>query len=126
MTDTNVPAGIIELTERSVEEKIRDFSDLIKDIESLDDKMRHLWKEVYENALADRQNAYIMFTQLFGLINTKSTEWAVHGKTLTACVERMQKANEQMIKLADLIAAAKSRDENVNPDAMYAQIKGGR
>jgi hypothetical protein len=120
---TDLEPQIVEMTERSVEEKIRDFGAILKDIESLDDKMRQLWKEIYENALADRQNSYVMFTQLFSLVTNKSTEWAVHGKTLHASVERMQKANEQLVKLAELISRAKNRDDALDPEALFDQIK---
>jgi hypothetical protein len=123
--DDKKELDIVQMTERSVEEKIRDFSDILRDIESLDDKMRGLWRDVYENAISDRQNSYVMFTQLFALTNNKSTEWAVHGKTLMACVERMQKANEQLLRLADLIAQTKKRDDQLNPEELFKQIKSG-
>lgn len=115
--------GIVEMSERSVEEKIRDFGAILEDIESMDDKMRRLWKEIYENALADRQNSYVMFTKLVKITGDKSTEHAVHGRSLSTYIERMQKANEQLLKLADLIAQAKKKDDALNPDELFDQIK---
>lgn len=124
--EPDLPDGIIEMTERSVEERIRDFSEMLKDIESLDDKMRQLWREIYENAIADRQNAYVMFSILAKICEKKSTEHAVHSKSICQMVERMQKANEQLIRLAELISKAKSGGDRIDPDDMYSQIKGGR
>jgi len=115
---------IVESTERSVEEKIRDFGELLKSIESLDDKKRQLWKEIYENAIADRQNSYVMFTKLVRIVADKSTEHAVHGKTVATFLERMSRSNDQLIKLAELIAKAQSGDASINPDDMFNKIQG--
>ena len=117
--------GIVEMTDRSVEERIRDFSEMLEDIESMDDKMRRLWREIYENAIADRQNSYVMFTKLVKIVEDKSTEHAVHGKTIAVYIERMQKANEQLVKLAELIARAKNKDEQIDPEEVFSRIKGG-
>ena len=122
----NPLTDIIESTERSVETKIKDFSDLLKSIQSMDDKKRQLWKEIYENSLSDRQNSYVMFTRLVRIVKEQSAEFAVHGKTVATFLERMSRANDQLIKLAELIAKAQTEDENINPDDMFAQINKGR
>lgn len=116
--------GIVEISESSVEERIKDFSELLKEIESLDDKKRELWKQIYQNAISDRQNSYVMFMKLVRIVQDKSTEHAVHGKTIATFLERMSRANEQLIKLAELIAKAQSDTETINPDDMFAKIKG--
>ena len=121
-----VPKGIVESTERSVEQKIHDFSELLKGIESLDEKKQQLWKEIYENAIADRQNSYVMFSQLARIVHEKSTEHAVHGKTIATYIERMSRANDQLIKLAELIAKAQSGDDNINAEDMFSKINAGR
>lgn len=115
---------IIELNERSVEERIRGFSDLLNTIESMDEKKSQLWREIYENAISDRQNAYVMFSQLTRIVDNKSTEHAVHGRTIATFLERMSKSNDQLIKLAELIAKAQGNDETINPEEMFEQIKG--
>lgn len=117
---------IVELNERDVESKIRDFSELLKDIESLDDKKRQLWREIYENAISDRQNSYVMFAKLVKIVENKSTEHAVHGKTIATYIERMSKANDQLIKLADLIARAEQANDDIDADDMFNRIKQGR
>jgi len=128
MTDPN-PTSIVEISERDFEAKIRDFSDLLKDIENLSDKKRELWKNIYENAISDRQNSFIVFKQVFNLINAKSTststEYAVHAKTLTSCIERMAKANDQLIKLADLVAQAERKDNELDADDLFDRINKG-
>jgi hypothetical protein len=107
---------------KSIEDRVKDFSDLLNDIENLSDKKRQLWKEIYENAICDRQNAFLMFAKLVKIIEDKSTEHAVHGKTVATYIERMSKANEQLIKLAELIAKAEHVNENIDPEDMFDKI----
>lgn len=122
MTDVQ----IVKLTEQDVEKKLHDFSDLLKNIDKLDDKKRQLWKEIYENAISDRQNSYFLFMQLYSLVSastSKTSEWAVHGKTLTSLIERMSRANEQLIRLAELIAKADEASSAINPNDLFDQIQ---
>ena len=121
--DKKALEGIVEMSERSVEERIRDFGGIVEDIESLDDKTRRLWKEIYENAIADRQNSYVMFTKLVKIAGDKTSEHAVHGKSIATYIERMQRSNDQLVKLAELIADAKKKDESLNPNELFDQIK---
>lgn len=113
----------IQISDRSIKERIKDFSGLLNQIESINDKKRQLWKEIYENAICDRQNAYIMFTKLVMIVQDKSTEYAVHGKTISTFIERMSKANDQLIKLAELVARAESASETIDPDDMFDKIR---
>lgn len=124
MSEESLPAGIVEIADRSVEERSRNFDELLKSIETLDDKKRRLWKEIYENAIVDRQNSYVMFTKLVRIVQDKSTEHAVHGKTIATFLERMARANDQLIKLAELIAKAQKGEETIDPDDMFEKIRG--
>jgi hypothetical protein len=112
-----------EKHQQEIKEKIKDFSSLLASIENLEDKKKKLWTEIYENAITDRQNAYMLFVKLSNIIENKSTEFAVHGKTMTSFIERMGKANDQLIKLADLIASADQKNDNYNPDDLYEKMK---
>ena len=47
-----------------IQEKIKDFSGLLDQIDGVSDKKKKLWREIYENAVTDRQNAYILFNTL--------------------------------------------------------------
>ena len=97
-------------TEIIIEQKIKDFSDLLSQISDVSDKKKKLWKEIYENAVADRQNAYVLFTTLVDIVEDKSTEHAIHGKTISTYIERMSKANDQLIRLAELIAKSETKE----------------
>lgn len=117
------PLETVSISEKSIQERIKDFNGLLSQIESLNDKKKQLWKEIYENAICDRQNAYVMFTKLLLIVQDKSTEHAVHGRTISSYIERMSKANDQLIKLAELVAKAESISETIDPDDMFNQIR---
>lgn len=109
----------------SVEDKIKDFSDLLSQINDVSDKKKKLWKEIYQNAVIDRQNAYILFNTLIQIVEDKSTEHAIHGKTLATYIERMSKANDQIIRLAELVAKSESKqDDDIDPEEMFKKIGG--
>lgn len=107
----------------TIETKIRDFSDLLSQIDGVSDKKKKLWREIYENAVTDRQNSYVLFTALVDIVSDKSTEHAVHGKTLATYIERMSKANDQIIRLAELVAKSEKKDDTeIDPEEMFKKI----
>ena len=126
MSESDSTEGLIEVDSRKVEEKIKDFGGLLEQIETLTDKKKQLWREVYENAISDRQNAYVMFARLVNIAKDKSTEHAVHGRTIATYIERMSRANDQLIKLAELIAKADSTNESIDPEEMFNRINDSK
>lgn len=107
----------------AVNDKVKDFSELLDQIEGTSDKKKRLWKEIYENAVTDRQNAYILFNTLVDIVQDKSTEHAIHGKTLATYIERMSRANDQIIKLSELVSKAESpKDESIDPEEMFKKL----
>jgi hypothetical protein len=109
----------------SIEEKIKDFSELLSQISDVSDKKKKLWKEIYQNAITDRQNAYVLFNTLTQIVEDKSTEHAIHGKTLATYIERMSKANDQIIRLAELVAKSETKEnEDIDPEEMFKKIGG--
>jgi len=105
--------------------KIKDFSALPSDIESLSDKKKKLWTEIYENAISDRQYAYSMFSKLSRIAQEESTEHAIHGRTMAAYIERMSKSNDQLIKLADLIAKAEEENDEIDAEEIFNKLGKG-
>ncbi|MBM3194285.1 MAG: hypothetical protein FJZ60_00810 [Chlamydiae bacterium] len=114
----------LEASEIKIEEKVRDFSSLLDQIEGLSDKKKKLWKEIYENAISDRQNAYSLFVRLLKIVEDKSTEHAVHGRSLSSYIEKMSKSNDQLIRLAELVAKAEKVDDDIDPEEMFKKISG--
>lgn len=110
----------------SIDKRLQSFSSLLSAIQNIDDKTRQLWQEIYENAICDRQNAYAMFMKLALIADDKSTEHAVHGRAMSSYIERMQKANEQLIRLAELVSKVSNSEEPINADDVFDRIKKGR
>lgn len=110
------------IDEQSTTDRMRDFSALLQNIKGLDDKKKRLWLEIYSNAITDRQNAYAVFTQLVRIAEDKSSEHAVHGRTIASFIERMSKANDQLIKLAELVAKADEEISGIDPDEIFRKI----
>jgi hypothetical protein len=103
----------------STEERVKEFNNLLQSIESLQDKKKALWLEIYENAITDRQNAYFVYTELLKKVIDNTAEHAIHGTTIAKYLERMSKSNDQIIKLAELIAEAEGKSEALSQDEIY-------
>ena len=103
--------------------KVERFADILSSIDSLEDKKKHLWKEIYENALIDRENASMLFTSIHGDI-VGATNHQMLGQTATKYLERMCKSNDQILRLAELIDKAEQRSERIDPDDVFSKISG--
>jgi len=105
--------------------KIEKFSDILDALESTEDKKKLLWKEIYENALTDRENAYALFTDLMSQSQGNAANHAMFGTTMAKYLERMSKSNDQILRLAELIAKAEQEQMALNPDDIFSKIKEG-
>jgi len=112
---------IIERIEQS-KKKVKDFADLLDSIESLEDKKKHLWKEIYENAVNDRENAFVLFNEAYSSMTNTTAEHISAGPILNKYLERMTRSNEQLLKLADLIAKAEEQSAKIDPDDLFSKI----
>ena len=110
---------------QSIEKKIEEFSDMLSKIEHADAKKKILWREIYENAALDRQNAHILFVEAYTTMSQGTTEHATLGSTLTKYLERMNKSNDQLLKLAELISKSESEHAAINADDLFSQITKG-
>lgn len=121
----NLNSSETELTtpDGDIDKMLKDFSGLLTEIENLSEKKKQLWKEIYENAIRDRQHAYVTLAQLLKISRDKSTELATHGRTIASMLERMSKSNDQLIRLAELIAKAESGNGELSSDDVFDRIR---
>lgn len=105
------------------QKKIDDFSELLNSLASTTDKKKLLWKEIYENALHDRLNASVLFTEAYTAMQSGVAEHVTIGPVLTKYLERMNKSNEQLLKLVELISKAEEQSAKLNPEDIFAKIK---
>jgi hypothetical protein len=105
------------------EKKLQSFSDILDNLSSTEDKKKMLWKEIYENALEDRGNAQILFDDLMMQSRNNSANHTVFGPMMSKYLERMAKSNDQILKLAELIAKEEEKQQ-VSSDDIFNQIEG--
>lgn len=96
------------------ERKILQFSDLLQSLKELDDKKKLLWSEIYENAVADRENAAILFTDTLMQVKGNAANHNILGPVIAKYLERMSRANDQILKLAELIAKEDNKEIDTN------------
>tara|TARA_A100001515_G_scaffold137046_2_gene129312 strand:- start:1463 stop:1828 length:366 start_codon:yes stop_codon:yes gene_type:complete len=108
---------------KSKESKIEKFSDLLDSLSGTEDKKKMLWKEAYENALYDRENANILLTDLLLQVKGSVPLHTSLGSIMTKYLERMSKSNDQILRLAELIAKEEEVDQ-ISSDDIFKQIQG--
>ena len=104
------------------QQKIKQFSELLDAITTTEDKKKALWKEIYENAKSDRQNAFLLFHEAYGSMQNSIAEHIAVGPMLNKYIERMAKSNEQLIKLAELVADAEVQNSKIDPEDVFSKI----
>ena len=102
--------------------KIEQFSDLLDGLEGTENKKKMLWKEAYENALYDRENANILLTDLLLQVKGSVPLHTSLGSIITKYLERMSKSNDQILKLAELIAKEEDNSQ-ISPDDIFNEIQ---
>ena len=108
---------------KSVSKKVEAFKDLLDNLEEIDDKKKILWKEIYDNAVNDRNMADMLFTDSWQRMNgSNPLTHEVVGTTMSKYLERMCKSNEQILRLAELIHKAEEKSSKINPDDLFDQI----
>lgn len=129
MSETNIPVGsfvappLVELQEKNAKE-LTSFNELLDSLSSTEDKQKSLWRQIYENAITDRMNAYIVWVDLYRDVQGRPSEHGIHGQNLSRYMERMSKANDQLLKLAELVGGAKKKDSSeITEDALYQQME---
>ena len=112
------------MTFDDISKKTEQFGALLDSIENIQDKKKHLWREIYENAIVDRVNAYMLFTDVYTSMSGDKSDHITLGPMMAKYIERMNKANDQLIKLAELISKEEEKASHIDPDNLFAQISG--
>ena len=107
---------------RNKNKKIEKFSDILDSLSTTEDKKKLLWKEVYENAINDRESANTLFTDLLIQSRGNAANHTMFGQLMSKYLERMSKSNDQILRLAELIA--KEEQVTIDPNAIFDEIRG--
>jgi hypothetical protein len=106
--------------------KIKAFSDLLDSLD-ITDKKKQIWKEIYSHAIQDRSYALQMYTNCSNLVIADPMQHAIHGPNISKYLERMSRSNDQLLKLAELLANsedAKNEETTMTPDEIYEKLSG--
>lgn len=106
------------------ENRIKNFADILDNIDSLEDKKKMLWKEIYENALEDREKAKMLFNDAYISMSGGVNEHMNIGAIMSKYLERMTRSNDQILKLAELIAKEEEKSEAISEDDIFGKING--
>lgn len=107
----------------TVAQKVKMFSELLDSLTELDDKKKLLWKEIYDNAVNDRNLADMLFTDSWQRMNgPNALTHEVVGSTMSKYLERMCKSNEQILRLAELIQKAEEKASKIDPEELFDKI----
>lgn len=106
------------------EKSIKNFADILDNIASLEDKKKLLWKEIYEHSLEDREKAKMLFNDAYISMQGGVNEHMNIGAIMSKYIERMSKSNDQILKLAELIAKEEEKEEAISEDEIFGKING--
>lgn len=105
--------------------KVEAFKDLLDSLTEIDSKKKILWKEIYDNAVNDRNLADMLFTDSWQRMNgANALTHEVIGSTMSKYLERMCKSNEQILRLAELIQKAEEKSSKIDSDELFDEIMG--
>jgi len=106
MSSENLSVSVNEMFEaydNQIHEDVSAFNLLLNTITTAEERKKDLWKKIYYNSLIDRRNAFMMYADLVKQVEKDPTQHAVLGTHISKYLERMSKANDQLIKLAEIV-----------------------
>jgi hypothetical protein len=126
------PGGFTPPDPATLQRKARidlaDFSALLDTLSSLETKRKSLWKQIYENAVQDRILATVLFGDLYLQMAKDSDTHILNGPIIAKYMERLEKSNAQLIKLAELVekASEDASSEILDESEIYSQLENVR
>lgn len=104
------------------EERVKTFEELVSGMADLDPKLRHLWCEIYQNAIMDRSYSRLPYEDLIQKVLATPENHGLYGDKLAKYLERMSKANDQLLLLAKYIAEHQTTGSDISPDDLYSKF----
>jgi hypothetical protein len=123
MSDIEKVLDKVEKEEKKFNQ-IKNFADILDNIDKIEDKKKMLWKEIYENALEDREKAKLLFNDAYISMQGGINEHMNIGAVMSKYLERMCRSNDQVLKLAELISKEEEKSETISDDDIFSKING--
>ena len=105
---------------------LKQFDELLSSIDSAGTKEKILWRQIYENSISDRANANLCFLDIYPFLRNDLEHHMQVGMQAVQYLTRMEKSNEQLIKLATIIQKSlenQKEEESIDQDALFAEIQ---
>ena len=83
-----------------------------------DIKLNELIEQIYDNALDDREKAIDLFDDLYTNLNGQMINHANAGLIIAKYLERLNKVNDQLLKLAEMIQVGNLEEKRQNTKSM--------
>ena len=115
------PPALTDFIQKSMEQ-IQNFNARIDALLAVDEKTKSMWKEVYENASFDRQNAYRLYADVWNTMQSDPAGHTMNGNQAAKYLERMGRANDQLIKLSEMMNAVEESNSQIDEEALFDQI----
>ena len=118
LTDPDNPNVDRELDarEQTDAELVAGLNSLIRQAEHVDPKQKFLWQRIFKNSVDDRRVASILLMDLYIATVQAAEKHVMHGDLLAKYMERMEKANAQIIKLSEMVQKALDSAPKEQPD----------
>ena len=106
-------------------ELLQEFDELLDSINSAGSKEKILWRQIYENSITDRANANLCFLEILPHLQSDPDNHMTHGMQTVQYLTRMERSNEQLIKLSGLIQKAleNQQEESIDTNAIFDEIQ---
>lgn len=104
---------------------LKEFDELLSSIDGAGTKEKILWRQIYENSITDRSNANMCFLDVYPHLKNDLDNHMQVGLQAVQYLTRMEKSNEQLLKLATLIQKSLENqvEDTIDSDALFAEIQ---
>jgi len=99
-----------------------EFEKLLEKIDYASPETKKLWHEIYNAANEERAHAIMLFADVCTHILGSDAGHTLYGKLAATYLERMSKANDQLLKLAELVEASSAVENDIDAEALYEEI----
>lgn len=93
-----------------------EFDKLLDSIDSANTKEKILWRQIYENAISDRNSANLCFLDVYPHLRNDMDNHIQVGQHAVLYLTRMEKSNEQLLKLATIIQKALENQKDIEEE----------
>ena len=109
--------------ETTDEEHARLFNTLLLDSTDIEPRLRALWLDIYRHAIEDRTTANVFLTNMLQTLAQGDPEkHSLHGPQAVKYLERISRANDQLLKLAEQVQSYSKAEGEIDSDDILDSI----